>query len=300
MFADNTYSKPYFVTYINTAFFTLPLIPTLLYRAYHDPESLSSFVRQWRQRLTRYQPLQQQEEDEAILKPDNPQENLMRRPSASLSTSEPLERTQTVSSTKSIFAGLSLPETARLSLEFCILWFLANYFVAACLEHTTVASSTILTSTSSVFTLLFGALFGVERFSVRKMLGVLASLAGIVLISSVDLSGNNDENRGNFPHKSRSQIALGDGMALVSAVMYGIYAVFMKKRIGDESRVNMPLFFGLVGLWNVLLLWPGFIILHFAGVEKFELPPDRRVLTIILVRCPQNPFSHYKFKFQQR
>ena len=56
---------------------------------------------------------------------------------------------------------LSLPETARLSMEFCMLWFLANYFVAACLSYTTVASSTILTSTSSVFTLLFGYFFGV-------------------------------------------------------------------------------------------------------------------------------------------
>lgn len=30
MFADNTYSKPFFVTYLNTAFFTLPLIPFTL------------------------------------------------------------------------------------------------------------------------------------------------------------------------------------------------------------------------------------------------------------------------------
>lgn len=46
--------------------------------------------------------------------------------------------------------GLTLKETAKLALEFCILWFLANYFAAACLEYTTVASSTILASTSSI------------------------------------------------------------------------------------------------------------------------------------------------------
>ena len=116
---------------------------------------------------------------------------------------------------------LSVPETAKLSLEFCLLWFVANYLVAACLEYTSVASSTILTSTSSIWTLLFGALVRVEVFSYKKLIGVLASLAGIILISLVDLSGpDNDENRGNFPHKTQAEIAIGDIMAFGSAVTY--------------------------------------------------------------------------------
>lgn len=124
----------------------------------------------------------------------------------------------------------------------------------------------------------------VEQFSFKKLIGVLASLAGIVLISSVDLSGkDNDKNRGNFPHKSQGQIAIGDAMAFGSAVMYGIYAVVMKKRIGNEDRVSMPLFFGLVGLFNVILLWPGFFVLHFTGLEKFEFPPTGKVWTVVMV-----------------
>jgi hypothetical protein len=67
--------------------------------------------------------------------------------------------------------------------------------------------------------------------------------------------------------------------------MYGVYAVVMKKRIGNEDRVNMPLFFGLVGLFNVVFLWPGFVILHFTGVETFEIPPTGKIWTIILVCC---------------
>ena len=178
---------------------------------------------------------------------------------------------------------LTVRETAFLSLEFCLLWFIANYFVAACLTYTSVASSTILTSTSSIWTLIFGALIRVERFSLKKLVGVLASLAGIILISSVDLSGDNDDNRGSFPHKSQQQIAIGDSMAFFSAVMYGVYTVVMKKRIGNEDRVNMPLFFGMVGMFNVVFLWPGFLVLHFTGVETFELPPTGKIWTIVLV-----------------
>lgn len=157
--------------------------------------------------------------------------------------------------------------TAALSLEFSMLWFAANYLASACLEYTSVASVTILTSTSSIWTLIFCALFRVETFSLRKLLGVLASLIGVVLISSVDLSGESDDNRGSFPHKSAAQIAIGDSMAFVSAIVYGLYVTVMKRKVGDESKVNMRLFFGLVGVFNLALLWPLFFILHWTGIE---------------------------------
>jgi solute carrier family 35 protein F5 len=178
---------------------------------------------------------------------------------------------------------LSLRETAWLSLEFCMLWFVANYFASACLEYTSVGSVTILTSTSSVWTLVFCAVFKVEGFTVRKLMGVLASLAGVILISTVDLSGTSDDNRGNFPHKTQTQIAIGDGMAFFSAVVYGMYVTVMKRSVGNEDRVDMPLFFGLVGLFNVLFLWPGFFILHFTGIEPFELPPTGTIWAILMV-----------------
>lgn len=180
-------------------------------------------------------------------------------------------------------ADLSVRETAWLSLEFCLLWFAANYLVKACLEYTSVASFTVLTSTSSIWTLLFGAIFGIERFSVKKLIGVLASLIGIILISSVDLTGDNDDNRGKFPHKSPQQIAIGNAMAFVSAVLYGLYAVVIKSRINNEGHVNLPLFFGTTGLFNLICLWPGFLILHYTGVERFELPQTGKIWTIVLV-----------------
>lgn len=57
----------------------------------------------------------------------------------------------------------------------------------------------------------------------------------------------------------------------------------MKKRVGNEDRVNMPLFFGFVGLFNLVFLWPGFFLLHFTGVETFKLPPTGKIWTIVLV-----------------
>ncbi|KAL9006788.1 MAG: hypothetical protein Q9188_000475 [Gyalolechia gomerana] len=181
-------------------------------------------------------------------------------------------------------AKINVRKTASLSFEFSILWFAANYFTASCLEYTSVSSSTILTSTSSIWTLLFAAGIGVEKFTWKKLIGVLASFAGVVLTSTVDFSGDNDQNRGSFPHKSSLQIGVGDALALLSAVLYGIYTTMMKKRIGDEARVNMSLFFGFVGLFNTVTLLPGFLIMHLTGIEPFELPPTSRIWAIILVR----------------
>lgn len=167
---------------------------------------------------------------------------------------------------------LGFRETAELSLEFSMLWFSANYFASACLEYTSVASVTILTSTSSMWTLVFCSVYGVESFSVRKLAGVMASLVGVGLISTVDLSGESDENRGSFPHKTPGQIAIGDSMALFSAVIYGMYITVMKRRVGNENKVDMRLFFGLVGAFNIVMLWPLFFILHWTNIEPVCLP----------------------------
>ncbi|KAJ5832186.1 hypothetical protein N7474_000497 [Penicillium riverlandense] len=140
-----------------------------------------------------------------------------------------------------------------------------------------------------VWTLIFGAIIGVEKFTARKLLGVIASLIGIILISRVDLSKPDtntpsvDGSEGSFPHKTPAEIALGDAMAAFSSIMYGVYTIVMKKQVGDESRVNMQLFFGLVGFFNLVLLWPGFVVLHWTGVEPFALPSTNRVWMIIII-----------------
>jgi len=196
---------------------------------------------------------------------------------------------------------LGIIPTARLSFAFCLLWFGANYFAMACLQFTSVASTTILTSTSSFWTLLIGAFTGVEKFTWRKLCGVFGSLVGVVLISRVDLSASVSNEPATprmlqgrllssraivtFPEKPASEMALGDAMALFSAIIYGVYTITLKRSTikALPRSLNMPLFFGLVGMFNLLLLFPLFPVLHFTGLERFEPPPSRHIWTILLV-----------------
>jgi len=304
IFADDSYSKPYLVTYINTTFFILPLLPMGLHHlwaARHRPPSPQPLALRFHDLLSRHagkwtllrdydqpsscpqnrgpKPRQGSDESTQVLLSSSP--NLAKAPFAHQDSNDDSDH------------GLTIKDTALLALEFCILWFLANYFAAACLSHTTVASSTILSSTSSIWTLLLGAVLRVERFTLPKFCGVVASLAGVALISLIDVSGATDDNRGSFPHKPPRELALGDAMAFVSAVLYGFYTVFMKKRIRDESRVNMPLFFGLVGIANTLLLWPGLVVLHWTDVEPFALPPTPRIAAIVLANSASSLVSDF-------
>lgn len=272
------------MVYVNTACLTISLIPlSIRYIAQHGINAaMAELLGVWKGRkLVPSRPRDGRSDDDDDNDNDNDgaTERLLVDDEASLEALDLLPASKKED-------NLSLGETARLSLEFSMLWFAANYFASACLEYTSVGSVTILTSMSSIWTLIFCALTRIEGFTMRKLIGVLASLVGVVLISSVDLSGANDDNRGSFPHKTTAQIAIGDAMAFFSAIIYGVYVTVMKSRVGNEDRVNMPLFFGLVGLFNVVFLWPGFFLLHYTGLEPFELPPSGRVWIIIMVSPP--------------
>lgn len=78
---------------------------------------------------------------------------------------------------------------------------------------------------------------------------------------------------------------IGDLLALFGALFYGCYTTFVKLKIGDESRIHMPTFFGFVGLFNVLLLWPLFIVLHFLDIERFELPYSSSIWLMLILNA---------------
>lgn len=274
IFSDHTFNKPFFAVYINTSIFAASMIPISIKYVIQNggfAHVKNQALQAWRARARGAGRLKPKSEDDSSILGER---LLVSEEEGSVEVHGILESVE----------PLSFLETAKLSLQFSLLWFVGNYFATACLEYTSVASVSILTSTSSVWTLIFCAVMKIESFSARKLIGVLASLSGVVLISLVDLTGDgNDDDRGNFPHKSQAQLAIGDAMAFFSAIVYGIYVVVMKMRIGNEDRVNMPLFFGLVGTFNLLLLWPVFPILHYTGIEPFELPPNGKIWAIILL-----------------
>ncbi|EJU03936.1 hypothetical protein DACRYDRAFT_77730 [Dacryopinax primogenitus] len=243
------YNKPFLITYLNTSTFSLYLLPQL--------------GKLWWERKAKGD---EARGDYSVLAPEAPVRG--RRVS--------LERVRSAHSLspphlppppqEGILPPLTVREHASLGAIFCVLWFAANWSVNASLEYTSVASSTILASMSGFFTLVIGRMFGVELFTLAKLGAVIASFSGILLVSLSD--GTSDK-----PSTS-AYVVLGDMLALLSALFYALYVLFLKIRAQHESRLNAQLFFGFVGLFNTFGLWPIAIVLHLTGIEPFALPTD--------------------------
>ncbi|KAH7883694.1 hypothetical protein F5I97DRAFT_1894873 [Phlebopus sp. FC_14] len=179
---------------------------------------------------------------------------------------------------------LTPEETAKLALCFCFLWFVANWSLNAALAYTSVASATVLSSMSGIFTLGVGRIFRVESLTLIKLCAVLTSFGGVVLVSLSDSSSSQVPVGSSFNTEAINLLpVIGDILALFSALFYAIYLIFLKVQIKEESRIDMQLFFGFVGLFNILLLWPAGILLHLFGVEKLEFPSTNAAVLAILV-----------------
>ncbi|CAB4256356.1 uncharacterized protein KABA2_09S02772 [Maudiozyma barnettii] len=186
---------------------------------------------------------------------------------------------------------LSLKDTTKLSAQFCVLWFLANFATNASLAYTSVASQTMLSSTSSFFTLFIGALGHVETVTKPKVIGSILSFIGIALVTQ------SDSIHGHLPIKPTGhmpptepttdltswQTMMGNLLAVAGAMFYGIYSTLLKIKVQDESMINMKIFFGFVGLFTLLFMWPSLIILHYMGWETFVIPTQPKVVIIILI-----------------
>ncbi|KNE57081.1 hypothetical protein AMAG_02835 [Allomyces macrogynus ATCC 38327] len=249
LFADDQYFKPFFVTYLNTSTFSVYLLffaagalfgrgkkPT----AAHGDAGLS-----------------------------------VRTADASAETiaaegEKPKVEGHVAASAPTGAAGVDLEEegevlgfraTAWISFQFCWLWFVANYTSNMALGYTNVASVTILSSMSGPLTLILAPWFGADSFTLVKVVAVAVSFGGVVCVGLSDSSSGTGTNP-----------FLGDLLALLGAVFYAFYITFMKRKVGHESRINMRLFFGLVGVFNAVLLLPLLALASFAGLETFEMP----------------------------
>ena len=110
---------------------------------------------------------------------------------------------------------------------------------------------------------------------------IINSFIGVLLVSLSDSSPPTSKQSTRSLPTLRHAV-LGDALALISALFGAIWVIFMKVRIQDDSRVDLPLFFGLVGFCNMLLLWPIGLVLHLMGAENFELPRTKQDLYAII------------------
>jgi solute carrier family 35 protein F5 len=177
--------------------------------------------------------------------------------------------------------------TAKLASIMCPLWFLMNYLFNLSLTMTTVASGTILSSTSSLFVLIISVCIFKEPFSYWNLAGIIVCIAGAAIVSLRDELGNgstpsSSSNPSNPSNASSWNAVIGDLICLLSAVFYAIYTALLKVKLPEGSKIDLQLLFGFIGLFNIVFLWPFFFILDYFNVEKFVLPDANTFLWLFV------------------
>ena len=115
----------------------------------------------------------------------------------------------------------------------------AVHFLAyiASLNLTSIAHALTVTYTAPVFVTLFSAWFLKESIARRKYLGVAVVIAGTGILAGFE------------PALTRRML-IGDGLALISAIAFGVYSV-----MGRSQRAAYPLLTYAFALYGVAALW---------------------------------------------
>jgi solute carrier family 35, member F5 len=152
----------------------------------------------------------------------------------------------------------------QISLVSALFWFSLNYFYNLGLLYTSLTSSTIISNTSTawVFLVSISCLLTPQhraKICWKKAAFVLLSIVGIVVITSNDSSDKSSHDW------------LGDIFTMLSAILYALYATYLKVKVGpeEEERFHFSWFFGFIGLVNDVAILPLFWIFNATGIEEF-------------------------------
>jgi len=153
-------------------------------------------------------------------------------------------------------------ETILVALTISPFWFLSNYFYNLSLSWTSVTSSTVCSSTGSIFTFLIGLKFGDEIFSWYAVVGVLLAVFGSASTAFGDAAGDQadagtcDNAVAAAAAPGIGRRALGDAAGLAAALGYGIYCTMIRVRVPSDGSMSIALVFGYIGLINTAVLGP--------------------------------------------
>lgn len=178
----------------------------------------------------------------------------------------------------------------RLVMTKCLILFSAltvagsSWYIA--INLTTTSDITAIYNCSAFFAYVFSVLLLKEKLEIKKSFSVLLAIIGVFIVAYGDSSSPDEDTSSD---RLTGNVIIGAG-----AVLYGLYEVLYKKILCPPTSVSPrkeALFANVIGtgigLCTLAILWIALPVLHFTGLETFELPTGK-VLWILIISVITN------------
>lgn len=177
----------------------------------------------------------------------------------------------------------------------------ASWYVA--IDMTTPSDLTAIYNCSAFFAYVFSILLLKEKARLDKILSVALAILGVLVVAYGDSGhpkhGSHSGGSTNPDHDGEpDNRALGNLIIGVGSVMYGLYEVLYKKYAcppeGTSPTRGMQFantFGSMIGTFTLCVMWIPLPILHFTGIERFELPTGRAAWLLSISTLSNAVFS---------
>lgn len=176
-----------------------------------------------------------------------------------------------------------------------------SWYVAV--DLTSASDLTAIYNCSAFFAYAFSIPLLHDKFRLDKALSVLVAIAGVMTIAYGDsghrkLDGKSgsviDDAATKTEESEARHRALGNLIIGVGSVLYGLYEVLYKKLAcppegtsAGRGIIFANAFGSMIGSFTILVLWIPLPILHYTGIEPFELP-QRKIASLLLLSVFSN------------
>ena len=149
---------------------------------------------------------------------------------------------------------------------------------------TSPSDLTAIYNCSAFFAYAFSIPLLGDKIRFDKSFAVLVAIVGVLVVAYGDAKptkhgGKSGGSVGGGPGKEPNNQVAGNLIIGVGSVLYGLYEVLYKKLAcppegtsPGRGMIFANTFGSLIGTFTLLVLWIPLPILHWTGLEKFELP----------------------------
>ncbi len=157
-----------------------------------------------------------------------------------------------------------------------------SWYVAV--DMTSPSDLTAIYNCSAFFAYAFSVPLLHDKIRFDKSFAVLVAIIGVLVVAYGDAAptkhgGKSGGSVGGGPDKEAKNQVAGNLIIGVGSVLYGLYEVLYKKlacppegTTPGRGMIFANTFGSLIGSFTLLVLWIPLPILHWTGLEKFELP----------------------------